>query len=171
MPAMPSARQRLAAVVMNLATFRVAAWRPCIGLSMLWALQAHAALGGGDSSIRADQSELHGVLTITPRRNYELREITNESGMVVREFVNRSGLVFALAWSGPAMPNLRQLLGAHYEAYAQSLARLSRPGLHRSVRVETPHLVVENAGHLRAYAGYGLLTDLLPAGMSPTEVR
>jgi hypothetical protein len=91
--------------------------------------------------------------------------------MVVREFVNRSGIVFALAWSGPAMPNLRQLLGVHYEAYAQALARLSRPGLHRSVRVETPHLVVESAGHLRAYAGSGLLTDLLPAGVSPTEVR
>jgi len=147
---------------MNLAFFKVAARRTCIGLPMLWALQAHATLGGDDSSIRVDQSELHGVLAITPHRNYELHEITNDSGMVVREFVNRSGLVFALAWSGPAMPNLRQLLGVHYEAYAQALVRLSRPGLHRSVRVETPHLVVESAGHLRAYAGSGLLTELLP---------
>ena len=35
---------------------------------------------------------------------------------MVREYVNSSGTVFAIAWEGPWLPDLRQVLGDHFES-------------------------------------------------------
>jgi hypothetical protein len=138
---------------------------------LLWAMRAHASLGGDSASVQADRDELQGLVTITAQAGYDVWEIKTESGMVVREFARRSGTVFALCWSGPAMPDLRQLLGAHFEAYATALSQLERPGLHRSLRIETGGMVVAGGGHLRAYAGRAFVPAELPPGFSVAELH
>jgi hypothetical protein len=145
--------------------------RFCLCLGVLWAVRVHASLGGDAFSVQADQAELQGLGTATVRIDYDLVEIKNDSGMVVREFANRAGTIFALSWSGPAVPDLHQLLGVHFDRYARVLAQLQRPGLHRSVRVETADLVVESGGHLRAYHGRAFLPGKVPAGFSITDFR
>ncbi|HUX74903.1 MAG TPA: DUF2844 domain-containing protein [Steroidobacteraceae bacterium] len=140
-------------------------------MSALWVAPAHAALGGGEASVRADANELGGAISVTLLQQYDILKIATAGGMRVREFLSRTGVVFAVSWSGPVVPDLQRLLGAHYASYAQALAALQRPGLQRSLRIGLPDLIVEVGGHLRAYLGRAYLPALIPAGTSASDLR
>lgn len=143
----------------------------CLGAGLLAAVPAYANLGGDADSIRADATEFVGTLASLDGSGYLIAEISTDSGMRVREFLNRDGFVFAVSWSGPAVPQLQRLLGVHFPAYLAALAALDRPGLHRTLRVATPDLVVEAGGHLRAYQGRAYLPTLIPAGVAAADLR
>lgn len=142
-----------------------------VGSSPLWAGPALAALGSDASSIQAEATEWHGVVSSEYLQQYDLWEISTESGMRVREYLGRDGIVFAVSWSGPVLPDLQQLLGTHYPEYTAGLAALTQPGLRRSLRLASPNLVVESGGHLRAFAGRAYLPAQIPAGLSAAELR
>jgi hypothetical protein len=130
-----------------------------------------AALGGDTASVASDADALHGVIHSTPLQQYDIQEITSDNGMRLREFQNRSGVVFAIVWSGPAMPDLQKLLGASYQTYTTALAAASHSTLKRPLRIATSDLVVESEGHMRAYSGRAYLPALIPAGTSPADLR
>jgi hypothetical protein len=132
---------------------------------------ARASLGGDAASVAADAVDLHGVSHATLLQQYEIREITNDNGMLVREFLNRNGVVFAVSWSGPVVPDLRTLLGASFDSYLEQLSALRHPGTHRSLRLASSALVVESGGHMRAYSGRAYLPLLVPAAASPANLR
>jgi hypothetical protein len=140
-------------------------------MNALWAGSACAGLGSDAAGVVADGTEMHGALIAASLPQYEIEEITTDTGMRVREYLGRDGLVFAVSWSGPALPDLHRLLGTHYVEYTTALAALARPGLHRSVRIASAELVVESGGHLRAYAGRAYLPTLVPAGISTADLR
>jgi hypothetical protein len=150
-------------------SIRRAVWLLVVG-HPLCAVSAHAGLGGDAASAIADGSELHGIVSTISLPQYDIQEITAEAGMRVREYVNRDGIVFAVSWTGPVLPDLQRLLGTHYVEYTAALAALNRPGLRRSVQVALPELIVESGGHLRAYAGRARLPALVPAGVSPADL-
>ena len=132
---------------------------------------ARAGLGGDVVSVVADAAELHGVARATPLQRYAIEEITSDSGIRVREFLNRDGIVFAVTWNGPVVPNLRTLLGSSFESYIKGLGALKHPGTQRSLRLASAELVVESGGHMRAYGGRAYLPPLIPAGASPADLR
>ncbi len=142
-----------------------------IGTNPLHSGVARAGLGGDIAGVFTDAAQLHGVLNSTIGRQFEVEEISADPGIRVREFLNSNGVVFAVSWSGPVMPDLRPLLGAHYAAYSGGLTALNHPGLHRSVRLASPDLVVESGGHLRAYTGRAYLPALIPVGVLVTDLR
>src|SRR5262245_31252612 len=72
---------------------------------------AVAGLGGDVGSVQNDQLHLQAARKITQVREYAVHEITAPNGTVVREYVSSGGRVFGIAWDGPFMPNIRQLLG------------------------------------------------------------
>jgi hypothetical protein len=132
---------------------------------------AQANLGGDAASVVADAAELHGVARATPMLQYDIEEITSDSGVRVREFLNRNGIVFAVTWNGPVVPNLRTLLGSSFDSYITGLGALKHPGTQRSLRLASGELVVESGGHMRAYGGRAYLPPLIPAGASPADLR
>lgn len=142
-----------------------------IGINPLCVGSARAALGADAASVRSDGAQLRGEVASTSLDLYEVDEITDGSGMRVREYLNRAGIVFAVAWSSPAPPDLQQLLGTHFSVYATALAALDHPGLHRSVRIDAAGLIVEAGGHLRAYTGRAYLPALIPTGVANEELR
>jgi hypothetical protein len=142
-----------------------------VAMNALWAGPACAGLGSDAAGVVADGAELHGALSSTSLPQYEIDEITTDTGMRVREYLGRDGVVFAVSWSGPVLPDLQRLLGTHYVEYTTALAALTRPGLHRSVRIASSELVVESGGHLRAYAGRAYLPTRVPAGISTADLR
>jgi Protein of unknown function (DUF2844) len=141
------------------------------GMIMLCGGSARAALGGDAASVRADTDEMHGVVRSTLLQYYDVQEITTDSGMRVREFLNRNGIIFAVTWSGPAMPDLQRLLGTHFAAYTKALTELNQSGLQKSLRIASSELVVESGGHLRAYAGRAYLPALIPSGTPASDLR
>ena len=142
-----------------------------VGIYSLCVEPARAGLGSDAADILIDSAQMQGVIKLVSREQYDVQEITTaETGMRVREYVNRDGLVFAVSWDGPVMPDLRQLLGSHYAAYTEALAALTHRGL-RSVRVASSELVVEWGGHMRAYSGRAYLPILVPPGVPVAELR
>jgi hypothetical protein len=142
-----------------------------IGINPLCVGSVYAGLGSNTASVLDDAAALNGTTSIEIRQQYSIREISAETGMHVREFLNQDGVVFAVSWSGPALPDLQQILGTHFAEYSAALAALTHPGMHRSVRVASSGLVVESGGHLRAYAGRAYLPALVPAGVSAADLR
>lgn len=130
-----------------------------------------AALGEDAGSVLADTGELHGILHSIWQSRYAIQEIDTDSGVRVREFLNRDGIVFAVAWSGPVVPSLKRLLGPSFAEYSHALAELQQPGLQRTLRIASEGLIVELGGHLRAYSGHAFLPALVPPGVSTADLR
>jgi hypothetical protein len=133
----------------------ILALSPCI---------AAAALGEPETSVQADVARLRGSITVTPHANYRLHEIQLPSGTLVREFAGSDGKVFAVAWNGPTIPNLRQTLGQYFDNYVTA-AKAPHSG-HHHLQIRDSNLVVQAGGHMRAFSGLAYLPQAVPSGVN-----
>ena len=140
-----------------------------LAASLAFSSGAQAALGEDADSVAADQIRLQASLQVVRRENHTMHELQVPSGGNIRQFVAESGKVFAVSWSGGWRPNLRDLLGKHYDRYLTA-AKENRTG-RGPLRIEIPGLVVVMGGHQRAFFGHAYLTDLLPQGFRPEDIR
>jgi hypothetical protein len=133
---------------------------------------AHASLGGDITSVHDDQAKLQGTLQTTSKSSYDVHQIQGMSGLVVREYVSRSGAVFGVAWQGRTHPDLRQVLGASYDQYIQAIQaqRTQRHG-HGPLLIQTPGLVVQTGGHMGALTGKAFIPQSLPGGVRPEDIQ
>jgi hypothetical protein len=138
-------------------------------------LPAAAGLGDTVASIQADRVTLKGQLRVRSEPGYSVQEITAGNGTVVREYVSPAGVVFAVSWSGQAMPNLRQTLGAYFTQYQAAVKTERADGRHRSghnhLEVRTPSLIVHAGGHMRQYFGIAYVPSLLPPNVSISDLH
>jgi hypothetical protein len=141
------------------------------GTVLLAAAPAWAALGAGESEIAQEQNTLRASLTVRAMDAYAVHTLSTDNGLNIREFVDKSGRVFAVAWDGPARPDLQILLGGYYAQYNAAILKIQPLGLHRSLRIDTGAIRVELGGHMRAYVGRAYLPTLVPAGVNTSELR
>jgi len=136
-----------------------------LGLQLfLPARTARAALGDDVAAVAADQMRMEASLQIWRRGNYAIHELGVPTGGKIRHFVGDGGKVFAVSWSGGWRPNLRDIMGDHYDKF---IAATRGKRVARGVaRIELPGMVVVMGGHQRAFWGHVYLTDLLPAGFT-----
>ncbi len=125
-----------------------------------------AGLGGNQDTMRGDQESLGAPFEKTVARNFSLYALTTPDGVRVREYVKASGLVFAVAWDGPVLPDLEILLGSSFPAYREAL----RPRI-RSIQIRQSGLVIESSGMMRAFKGRAFLADQLPSGVAAGEIQ
>jgi hypothetical protein len=135
-------------------------------------IAASAELGGNFTSVLADQAHMKATLKTTPAAAYTVHEIQAPSGTVVREYVSPAGRVFAVAWRGPFLPDLHQILGASFTTFTQSVQaqRMQRSG-HGPVLVKQEALVVKSLGHARNYFGKAYLPEVMPQGVQDEDIR
>lgn len=138
-------------------------------LALAVSAPACAGLGGAPMSAASGVAGAKVMRQSAAAGGYSVEETVAEDGTTVREFVLPSGEVFAVAWSGPRMPNLRQLLGAYFEAYRDEAAARS-PG-RRPMAIDRPGLVVQSGGHPRAFHGRAYLPERMPEGFSSDDIR
>ncbi|MGA8862809.1 MAG: DUF2844 domain-containing protein [Gallionella sp.] len=143
-------------------------------LALLCATTAHATLGGDSASIAADGQHMNVKLaarrTVAASGSYTVVASTLPDGTEIRQYLSSSGVVFAVAWSGPFIPDLRQLLGPHFDTMVSRQAGLSNAG-HRHFSMHEPGLVIESGGHQRSFAGRAYLPAEVPAGVDIQEIR
>jgi len=134
---------------------------------------AEATLGGNVASVDADRVHVEGALMRIVRNDaYALHEIRSASGTMIREYVNSSGTVFAVAWQGPWLPDLRQVLGDHFDHYQSSMRARQRARKTRgSIAIDEPGLVAQVSGHPRAFSGRVYVPALLPQGVQLEAIR
>jgi len=124
--------------------------------------RARAALGDDVSVVAADQARLQADLKVMRKDHYTIHELALPSGVRLRNFVGDGGKVFAVSWSGGWRPNLRDIMGVHYDDF---IAATRGKRLTRGVaRIALPGMVVVMGGHQRAFFGHVYLTELVPDG-------
>jgi hypothetical protein len=138
-------------------------------LAALAAAPAFAALGGDVSSVQADLAHMKGAIRVTTNAAVTVHEISTAYGTSVREFIGADGKVFAVSWSGPVNPDLRQVLGSYYPQFAQAAS--TTHGNHRRLNIEQPGLVVQNVGRLRAFAGRAWVPSMLPVNFPIDDIK
>jgi hypothetical protein len=133
---------------------------------------AWAALGGDKVSILADQGQMQGTRKQTTADSYAVQEIQADNGTVVREYQGADGNVFAVAWHGPFMPDMRQILGSYYDQYAQARQPQNgiRGGRHPIV-INQPGLVVQMGGHPGWFMGKAYVPGKVPKGLKPEDIQ
>lgn len=135
----------------------------------LAAPDARAALGGDAASVAADSAALGASREIARAARWEVHSLRLPSGTLVREYIVR-GKVFAIAWGGPVLPDLRRLLGAYFEPYVNS-PQGRATGHHHQRVVATREWVVQSAGHQGGFVGRAWLSTELPSGFELDTVR
>lgn len=130
---------------------------------------AAATLGEDVASVRADQTQMDAALQITGAAKFAVHEILVPSGTVIKEYVSPAGMVFAVSWEGPSLPDLRQLLGRYFDEYIGTLR--SRDVGRGSRRTQGPGLVVQSGGHMRAFFGRAYVPQMLPRGVLAEEIK
>ena len=143
--------------------------------SLILPSRASASLSGDVASVDADQQQMKAARAVHAYAKYSVHEITTPYGTVVREYVSPAGQVFGVAWRGPFLPNLQQLLGSNYAKFAQAAqdVRDAHPRRSRNlpVTVEQPDLFVHSAGHMRAFIGHAYVPGMIPQGVEAQEIR
>ena len=146
-------------------------WKLALASLVLPALPGavYAALGAKVDSVQADQAAISASVRSTQMAGFAVQELQAASGSVVREYAGADGTVFAVAWEGPTHPNLRQVLGDSFDPFVQAV-KAQRVG-RGPVSIMQPGLVVQSAGHMRAFRGRAYLPQLLPPGVTPDDIR
>jgi Protein of unknown function (DUF2844) len=133
---------------------------------------AHAALGDTVSSVQSDAVHMRTSVRVKQSANYAVHEMQAAGGTNVREYVSPAGKVFAVAWDGPARPDLQQLLGSYYQKFVQAVqaSKAQRVG-RQPISVKEPGLVVQMGGHQRAFVGRAYLPQAVPSAVTKEEIR
>ena len=126
------------------------------------------SLGDGTMSIHSDQVQMQGVARTVTTDRYSMYEIRTPSGGSIREYVSLGGTVFAVAWDGPGVPDLRQLLGSYFETMKQAAAQRRA---HGPLVIDTPEFYFAQTGHMRSFHGTARLPQQLPQGVSATDIK
>jgi hypothetical protein len=91
-----------------------------------------------------------------------------DSGIVVREFLDEAGTVFAVAWAGPFLPDLKEILGTHFDAFVQDAGKAR--GRTSRIVVKRNDVVIVSGGHMGSFTGKAWIPAQLPAGFDPASI-
>lgn len=131
--------------------------------------EAVAALGQGPT-VAATGARM---LATTPAATglYTVHEVLLATGTTVREYTDPAGIVFAVSWRGPVLPNLSALLGSYYSTFKVQTDQTRRAGIRRApVNMAQDGLVVRSMGRMRNFFGNAYAPALVPTGVSINDV-
>jgi hypothetical protein len=130
---------------------------------------ARAALGGTADSVESDRVSMKGLTRPVPVGALRKQELQLPSGTVVTEYLGSNGLVYAVTWHGPTLPDLQLILGNYF---ANLTAAAKQPAVRRRlVRVNSPDIVIESGGKMRAFAGRAWVPTMLPSGVTAADIQ
>ena len=146
-----------------------------VGVGCICGNSALAALGQplppvAASTANAAAAKLSAASS-TQSSRYTTRSDTLESGTVVSQYATAAGLVFAVAWQGPTLPDLSSLLGNYFPTFREKAdaSRASR-NVGTPFRIDSEGLVVRSSGRMRNFSGYAYAPDLIPAGVNIGDI-
>jgi hypothetical protein len=143
--------------------------RPVALIALAVTLPVQASLGDNETSVETDRLAMGATQRTQASPAFTTHELQMPSGTTVREYVTPAGTVFGVAWQGPSIPDLRQLLGSHFDEYVAAME--TRRTRRSPVLVQLPGLVVQSSGHMRAFSGRAYLPAALPPNVAPEEIR
>lgn len=138
---------------------------------LVMARPSMAVLGESGVSVGLDRKALVAAQgSIIEHHDYTVQELVSDT-MTVREYISSSGIVFAVAWNGIAVPDLNTLLGTYADEYRTALKKAPlKPG-RQSRQIKTDRVVVEQWGHMRNLQGRAYAPAIIPQGVRIDEIK
>jgi hypothetical protein len=152
----------------RLDTFKLAGFLGVMLGTALCPQAARATLGEPESTVQTDVAQTQGsIKAMNDHEIYRVHEIQMPSGTLLREFVSAEGTVFAVAWNGPTVPNLRQALGQYFDRFVAG-AKTNRTESHSDrnhLQIQQADFVMQAGGRMHAtFAGRAYLPTAIPNG-------
>jgi len=138
-------------------------------LAALTSVSARATLGEDVKTVELDRQQVRAAAQVRNLSAFRVHDLQSPDGAIVHEYISPAGVVFGVSWGGRSLPNLRQLLGAHFDTYTSSPNR--QVGGRGHLVVREGKLFVESSGHMRSFHGRAYLTDALPTGVSVDDIK
>ena len=102
---------------------------------------------------------------------FSAHETQLETNTVIKEYARPDGLVFAVSWRGPVVPDLTQLLGTYFPVFKQAQEEPLNAGKRGSpLSLAKDGLVVQASGRSPHFFGYAYVTHLVPPGINVKDV-
>jgi hypothetical protein len=142
-------------------------------LGLLAPASAPAALGGKLASVQDDVAHVGGTLATHAMSGYARHDLGRRNSGAVHEFTNAQGKVFAVTWSGPGKPDLRQLLGSYFSEMQVAGASNGRRthALRRPTVIDRSGVRIVQSGHMGWFRGVAYIPALAPAGFDPNSLE
>lgn len=136
-------------------------------MASLLASTASATLGQQDSQIAENEAKVLHVKSqnIVRASSYTVHEIDLD-GVLLKEYADSSGMVFAVSWRGLKTPDLSVIFGSYFSEYKIQREKLVPVKGQRSVNLKTSNMVVSSGGHMRNLFGFAYIPSLVPAGLN-----
>jgi hypothetical protein len=115
--------------------------------------------------------QLRSATSSTTSSQYTQSSTQLDTGTTVTEYAAPNGMVFAISWQGPVLPDLGTLLGNYFATF-RAEAELSRTqrNVGTPLRIEKSNLVVRSSGRMRNFSGSAYAPALVPAGLVIADV-
>ena len=146
-----------------------------VGLLLVTGAGEAVAALGQSPTIAAASAAASGarMLAATPAANgrYTVHEVLLESGTTVREYTDPAGIVFAVSWKGPVLPDFGAMLGSYFTTFQLHTEQARNSGIRRApVNMERDGLVVHSQGHMRNFFGNAYAPSLVPTDVNINDV-
>ncbi|MBM4251531.1 MAG: DUF2844 domain-containing protein [Deltaproteobacteria bacterium] len=106
-----------------------------------------------------------------PYKNYTVYELSDGT-LTIREYADKDGKIFAVAWDALSHPDLSLLLGTYFDDFSVSVTHGGRPyGRPSQSEVRGEHVTVIKWGHMRAAHGKAYLHSDLPSDLKPEAIE
>ena len=133
-----------------------------LGSAVIAPTTAEATLGDDATSVRANQGHLGCELRVEKVASGERHVLALSNGTVIRQYLSPAGVVYAVTWHGPRMPNLQEIFGG----YAAQLSQRDRiRGGRHNMTLDGTNFMMRATGHGHTFAGRAWVPSLVPAGV------
>ena len=145
--------------------------RLCLGIVLgTLSVAAQAGLGEPKEHVEQDRVALQAAaVTVTHASAYDRHELRAANGVTVHEFSDRQGTVFAVSFVGPAMPDLKVLLGSHFAEYATKAH--ASPSTHKVYTHSSSTLQLSLVKLSRGFTGTAVVPGGIPVGVDPRDLH
>jgi hypothetical protein len=143
-----------------------------VGAALIAAMMAppsRAGLGGDTRSVMHDHEALGLTPAVTSTAEFDLYQGQSVDGTRLREYVDRSGRVFALSYRGATRPNLTSLLGSYVTRKRNTAS--ARPRSRHLLVINDPDFALTVVHMARGWRLQANLPTSIPAGVNRAELQ
>lgn len=133
---------------------------------------ANAVLGRQEDSINADLKVIAGKHHVAITHNdFKVHEFSNDH-LLVREYADNNGTIFAITWKGLNHLDLNSFMGNYFSDFKQASEQAPKLQGRLPYRMlRGSQVVVQQFGHMGAVRGKAWVLDLLPQGVTTDEIK
>ena len=103
--------------------------------------------------------------------NFTVHEVVNP-GLTLREYTDKEGVIFAVAWDGISQPDLAPILGSYFEDFSQNISQSPKTfGRKAQSEVRGEKVTVVKWGHMRSAHGKAFVAAKLPEGVKAEDIQ